>query len=166
MIRLLENRDIQTICQIVNDNWKSVYKGYVNEELLNNKGCLERKNRLNKDFKSGRLTNYIYEQNGQPIALLSVGKTTDEDKSEAYELWRIYIQQSYQGKGIGSQLIEKAELEALRNGYKEMIIWAFKENTPAIKFYKKHGYQQEMEQYLGKPYEAYGVRLVKKLRMV
>ena len=79
MIRLLQENDIEIICKIVNDNWKSVYNGYVNEKLLNKQGCVDRKNRLKADFLSGRLSNYIYEYRDQPIALLSIGDTADKD---------------------------------------------------------------------------------------
>ncbi|KAI3344571.1 hypothetical protein [Clostridium botulinum] len=43
MIRLLQEKDIEIVCKIVNDNWKSVYAGYVNEELLDDNGCFNRK---------------------------------------------------------------------------------------------------------------------------
>lgn len=163
MIRLLQKTDMDTICNIVNDNWKSVYNGYVNEDLLNKQGCLERENRLKKDFLSGRLLNYVYECNDQPVALLSIGNTADKDKTGAFELWRIYILRAYQNRGIGSLLLDFTEKEAIKSGYKEVLIWAFKENIHALSFYEKHGYKQDKECYLGQPYFTYGIRLSKKL---
>ena len=41
--------------------------------------------------------------------------------------------------------------------------WAFKENIRAISFYEKHGYVKDKEEYLGKPYLAYGIRFNKKI---
>lgn len=146
MIRLLQESDIEIICKIVNDNWKSVYNGYINEKLLNKQGCLERKNRLREDFLSGRLLNYIYEYRGQPIALLSVGNTADKDKPMAFEIWRIYISRTYQNQGIGGRLLNFAEQEAFSLGHHEVVIWAFKENVHAISFYEKHGYRKDIEQ--------------------
>ena len=35
MIRPLEEKDIDTVCGIVNENWKNVYSAYVNPLLLN-----------------------------------------------------------------------------------------------------------------------------------
>jgi diamine N-acetyltransferase len=163
MIRLLQESDIEIICKIVNDNWKSVYNGYVNEKLLNKQGCLDRKNRLRADFLSGRLSNYVYEFRNQPIALLSIGDTADKDIPMAFELWRIYILKEYQNQGIGSRLLDFAEQEAFSLGHHEVVIWAFKENINAISFYEKHGYEQDKEQYLGQPYFAYGIRLSKQL---
>ena len=163
MIRVLDEKGFDIVCKIVNDNWKTVYKGYVNEKLLDAKGCLDRKNRLKKDFLSHRLSNYVYEDNGQVIALLSAGDTADEDKKGAFEVWRIYILKEYQNKGIGSRLLEFAEKQAVECGYKESVIWAFKENKNAVSFYKKHGYVMDKEEYLGEQFSAYGIRFNKKL---
>ena len=164
MIRLIQEKDIEIVCKIVNDNWTSVYAGYVNEQLLNNNGCFDRKKRMEKDFLSGRLSNYVYECNKHIIGLLSVGDTADSDKIGAFEVWRIYISEAYKNKGIGNQLLDFAEKQAIKDGYREIVIWAFKENIRAISFYKKHAYIKDKEEYLGEPYLAYGVRLNKKIR--
>ena len=34
MIRMMKETDIDNVCEIINENWKKVYKGYVNSELL------------------------------------------------------------------------------------------------------------------------------------
>ena len=34
MIRPLEERDIEIVCTIVNENWKNVYSEYINPMLL------------------------------------------------------------------------------------------------------------------------------------
>ena len=52
-------------------------------------------------------------------------------------------------------------VQAKNKGYKEIVIWAFKENKHVIAFYEKHGYKIDKEEYLESPYEAYGVRFNK-----
>lgn len=163
MIRLLEERDFSTVCKIVNDAWKTVYAGYVNEKLLNEQGCIDRESRMKKDFLSGRLSNFVYEYKGQPVALLSIGETADLDKTGAFELWRIYIQENYRNQGIGLQLLKFTEEEAARLGFHEILIWAFRQNYGAITFYKKYGYEFDKEEYLGESYLTYGIRFSKKI---
>lgn len=166
MIRLLRQEDIEVICNIVNDNWKSVYAGYVNKELLSDTGCLQRKKELEKDFITGRLMEYVYEKNGQAVALLSMGNAADQDKAGAFEIWRIYIHKSFQGQGIGAELLGFAEQYALENGYSEIVIWAFKNNTRAVSFYQKHGYEIDKVVYLEEPYLADSARFNKQLQIV
>lgn len=85
------------------------------------------------------------------------------DKTKAYELWRIYIVQNMQGNGIGSKLLNFAQEQAKQKGYTQMLIWAFRENTRAITFYQKHGFQIDKTEFLEEPYHAYGVRMIKEL---
>lgn len=161
MLRETKKADIDMICKIVNDNWKRVYKGYVNPQLLNDKGCEKRACELKADFISGRLAEYVWEEQNQVVAMLSFGNTEDTDKKGAFEIWRIYVTLNFQGKGIGNSLLTFAEQKAKELGYKEIVIWAFKENIHALSFYQKHGYILNKEEYLSEPYLATGVRLCK-----
>lgn len=96
MIRPLEERDIEIVCTIVNENWKNVYSGYINPMLLNADGCAERICRLKSDFSSHRLSEYVWEEQNQVSAMLSFGDTADTDVTEAFEIWRIYVATQFQ----------------------------------------------------------------------
>lgn len=163
MIRRLKKEDFDTVIKIVNDNWKSVYSGYVAPELLDDAGCTQRALKLKSDFDANRFLEYVWEKDGQVLALLSIGNTEDTDKPSAFEVWQIYIAPSAQGKGLGGQLIAFAEQEAIQRGYSEVLIWAFSGNVRAIKFYQKCGYKIDKREYLGSPYYTYGIRLMKRI---
>ena len=163
MIRPLEEKDYDTVCRIVNENWKNVYSEYVNPLLLNSDGCVERTRRLKSDFVARRLSEYVWEEENQVSAMLSFGDTADEDMAGAFEIWRIYVDFQYQGKGIGKMLIDFAEQKAKEQGYKEIVIWAFKNNHHAVSFYKKRGYCVDKEEYLSEPYYSMGIRLKKSI---
>ncbi len=163
MIRPLKKEEFDTVIKIVNDNWKSVYAGYISPELLEKSGCAKRATELTTDFNTKRFEDYVWEETGQVLALLSIGNTEDADKPFAFEVWRIYIVPMAQGKGLGGQLLEFAEQKAVQKGFTEVVIWAFQGNIRAIRFYQKNGYQIDKEAYLGSPYYTYGVRLMKKL---
>ena len=53
---------------------------------------------------------------------MSTEGTQDEDNTEAFEIWRLYISQSEPGNGLGGNLIFFAEQEAVKNSYREIII--------------------------------------------
>lgn len=162
MIRPLEEKDIEIVCGIVNENWKNVYAGYINPLLLNDDGCAERTCHLKSDFKTHRLSEYVWEEQNQVSAMLSVGDTADTD-IEAFEIWRIYVADQSQKKGIGKSLLDFAEQQAKKQGYKNIVIWAFKDNSRAVSFYQKSGYCIDKEEYLGEPYFAVGIRLKKEI---
>lgn len=163
MIRKIETRDFDAVCTLVNESWKSVYRGYVNPLLLNAEGCEKRAMQLKKDFTSGRLSEFVWEEHHRIAAMLSAGDTADADCAGTFEVWRIYVDPAFQGRGIGGRLLDFAERRADALGRSEVVIWAFKENTRAVSFYLKHGYRIGREEYLGEPYQASAVRLVKRL---
>lgn len=105
MIRRIEDKDYKTAINIVNENWKSVYAGYVNSYLLSDIGCQNRAAELQKDFFTCRLEEYVWEEDGHILALLSFGNTEDHDKPGAFEIWRVYVSKDAQGKGVGKGLL-------------------------------------------------------------
>ena len=163
MIRPLGEKDFDTVCGIVNENWKNVYSGYVNPLLLNSDGCAARTRRLKTDFVARRLSEYVWEEENRVSAMLSFGDTADVDMAGAFEIWRIYVASQFQGKGIGKMLMDFAEQGAEEQGYKEIVIWAFKNNHHAVSFYKKRGYSIDKEEYLSEPYFSMGIRLKKNI---
>lgn len=164
MIRLMEIGDLDIVGEIVNNGWKNVYSSYINNELLSIEGCKKREKEIETELLSSSLANYVYEDEGIVKALLTFGKTADSDKSDAFEIWRIYVSQNFQGAGIGRSLLEFAEKQAMLSGFQEIIIWAFKENFKAVSFYKHNGYVESKVMSLGDPYYAEGVRLCKRLK--
>lgn len=161
MIRPLAERDYDAVIRIVNQNWKNVYAGYVNPELLSDTGCEERGRRLKEDFNQQRLYEYVWEESNKILGLLSMGAADDTDRFGAFEIWRVYIAEDAQGRGIGRRLLAFAENNAKANGYTEIIIWTFSRNTRAIEFYQQCGYQVDKEKYMDSPYLAFGTRLLK-----
>lgn len=161
MIRALTEADFDFAADLVNDSWRAVYGDYVNPDLLSAEGCAERARSLKRDFAAHRLEEYVWEEEGRVLGLLSIGDTADRDRPAALEIWRIYLAPAAQGRGIGGRLLAFGERRARELGRRETLIWAFRENRRALAFYGKHGYQPDREEYLGPPYLTYGVRLIK-----
>lgn len=163
MIRPLTDRDFDTAIDIVNINWEKTYSNYVNPQLLDESGCKERSEELRRDFQSKRLSEYVWEEQGQVLALLSIGDTADIDKKGSFEIWRVYVEPRAQGRNIGGRCLAFAEQEAKKRAYQEIIIWTFQENTKAILFYQRNGYVIDKSEYLGEPYFTGGIRLIKRV---
>lgn len=156
MIRAIEERDYKAVCRIVNDNWRRVYGGFVNPRQVSAEGCAERERRLFGDFADGRLSEYIFEENGIVAGMISFGRSGETDCPGALEIWRLYVDGPAQGRGIGGELLGFAE-SGIRG---RVFIWAFRENERALAFYRKHGYTVDKEEYL-ESFSAVGVRLYK-----
>ena len=135
MIRPLREEDYSAAVAIVNDGWRTVYGEYVNPALLSDTGCRERAAELERDFRSRRLEEHVWEEAGEVLALLSAGETGDRDKPGAFEIWRVYVAEKARGKGIGGKLLAFGERLAREKGRREVVVWAFRRNTAALAFW-------------------------------
>ena len=163
MIRELKTDDHDTVIGIVNENWRHQYRDYVNPLLLNEAGCQERAESMKRDFESNRLSEYVWEEEGRVLGLLSIGSTEERDKADAFEIWRLYLSAESRGRGIGSALLAFGERQAADRGFHEILIWAFRENRRAVSFYQNHGYRSDKEEFLADPYQTWGIRLIKRI---
>ena len=57
----------------------------------------------------------------------------------------IAVNPNFQGKGIGTKLLQAAEYYAIKNNMDKMLIPTQKENILACNFYKKNGYSVKEE---------------------
>ena len=163
MIRKLEEKDYTAAIELVNENWKSVYADFISPGVISDSGCRSRAEEILQEFSVHKWDEYIWEEDGEVLALLSFGNAEDEDKQGAFEVRRIYVLMEAQGRGIGKTLLRFAEKSAAEKGGNEIVLWAMKENLRAIGFYQKAGYRPEKEEYLGDKYRTFAVRMIKKL---
>ncbi len=57
------------------------------------------------------------------------------------ELARLYVQRPFLGKGIGKELLARAETLAAKQGSEILWLTAWTGNTHALRFYEARGYQ-------------------------
>lgn len=53
----------------------------------------------------------------------------------------------YWRKGYGRSLLEKALSDLAQKGYRHCYLWVLKENYRARKFYEKHGFRCNQDEY-------------------
>jgi len=95
---------------------------------------------------------------------MTIGKCRNEDKTDCFELWGIYVEPLLKNQGIGTEMIEYCESYAKENGYTENVLWVFKDNSLARKFYEKMGYKPDGKEEILERFNATEIRYVKKLQ--
>ena len=74
---------------------------------------------------------------------LNVNDAQSDIKSEdAVELERIYVLGSYQGKGFGSQILDRIKQLALKTGKSYLWLGVWEQNVRAIALYKRNGFKK------------------------
>lgn len=85
------------------------------------------------------------DQNGQVIGFGYLTRGSDDPclahVSQKAELQRIYVNSSAQGKGVGSLLAKSLESLAREQGFTNLWLGVWEENTSAIRAYERWGYQ-------------------------
>jgi len=109
MVRVASIDDGIRISEIHIFAWRYAYHGFVENKLLfNNYNVITRLKSFEEHISRGE-EYYVYEEDGIVKGFMTIGSCRDEDKRDAFELWRIYIDPIFIGMGIGSQLITKFE---------------------------------------------------------
>lgn len=85
---------------------------------------------------------YVCKDEGRIVGYmkLNVGEAQTEYRGDdALEIQRLYLSDTVQGRGYGSQLFDRAIEEAQQRGKKKVWLGAWEENDKALQFYKYKG---------------------------
>lgn len=88
---------------------------------------------------------YFIYQGETPSGYLKCNDTnaqTDFHDEQALEVERIYVLDTFKGKGLGRLLIGKAEEQARRLNKRRLILGVWKQNPSAILFYRRMGFYE------------------------
>jgi len=75
---------------------------------------------------------WVAEVDGRPVGFAALGSRDGADY-----LQHIYVAPEFQGRGLGTELIERAKTRRAA-GFR---LWVFQKNNGARRFYEKHGLQ-------------------------
>ena len=81
----------------------------------------------------------------QPVAFCKLnfaGAQSDLQDPESLEIERLYTLASWQGRGLGAQMLQHAETIARQHQLQYMWLGVWEHNTRAIAFYQRHGFEK------------------------
>ena len=133
MIRKANDSDVHSIAYINSSVWQTSYKGVIDDDFLKKRTVESRINVFENIVKNENI--YVFEENNIIKGFIS-GKIIREKYD--CEIIGLYIGLEYQGKNIGTKLLEYMKEYYKNNGCENMIIWTIK-NLRNNEFYKKHG---------------------------
>lgn len=101
------------------------------------------KNKLKKEiFDKYSFFYFLYKDDSLAgyLKINEYDSQSDIKDTNSMEIERIYIVKEFQGKGLGSILIEKAEDEAIKKKKNFLWLGVWGKNPRAIKFYESKGF--------------------------
>lgn len=97
-------------------------------------------------------------ENGDFIGVFRVG--SDPKFSQRGHLFSLYVSPSFAGMGYGKRLLEKSIKETRIEGFGEMSLWVFNDNTIAKSLYSKYGFTATGEQRITPEWNALEIEMV------
>ena len=128
MIRRCEDRDFETIWEIINDGART-YKGVIPEDRWNDPYMS--KSELRHEIGDG-VAFWGFEESGELAGVMGIQKIRDVTL-----IRHPYVRTNHQKRGIGAQLL--LHLRTLTDD--PVLIGTWADARWAIRFYEKHGFQ-------------------------
>ncbi len=124
-------------------SWRKAYEGMMRSETLAGLSVEERTRQWRERLgdPGNPATNLVVEQMGAIAGFASAGPARDDDldKARVAELWAIYVDPIFWGRGIGAALFERVTVELRARGADAFVLWVLTANQRARRFYEKQG---------------------------
>ena len=136
--RISDAHDIAR-CQML--GWQRGYKGIVSDDFLNSinlRDSIERWTNNLSEMTDDKYT-LVAEMDGQGVGFLSVGPPRDGQEGFKSELWAIYIDPDYWGRGVGRALFDQMVLDLKSRDIHNTYVWCLRDNDRGRKFYEALG---------------------------
>ncbi len=133
IIRQAKEEDVPQIAEIVVEDWKTAYRGIMDDEYLDS---LNAEQRFETEIK--RYQKYIVAADENEILGYAWTEETSDEPADC-EIIALYVRYSKRKNGIGRALMQHAMDRFRQSGKKTMIVWCLKENHESGKFYEKMG---------------------------
>lgn len=134
-IRKMHYEDTKQVQNIAKTTWNATYEGIIPLEVQNNFLSLNYSDESMKQ-RIERSIVYVAEVEGKVVGFANYSKVRDGGK---VELAAIYLYPEFQGRGIGTALLQQAVKEL--EGIKEVYINVEKDNKIGMNFYEAKGFE-------------------------
>jgi ribosomal protein S18 acetylase RimI-like enzyme len=89
---------------------------------------------------------FIAEENGRMVGFMSIEKEPWGERGSGFGyIYQIGVAEPMRGSGLAEVLLEKARDFAVEQGLNRIGVGVRKSNTPAVRFFKKHGFDVAYE---------------------
>ena len=140
-IRKVKVDDANTLAFIQTESWKSAFNRILSKEDLDrytdvNRAITLYSKLLNKNIGNG----FILTIDENPHCIAYWDKTRNDEMEGYSEIICIHSLCDNWGKGYGTEMINHILSDIKNSGFNKVMLWVFKENHRARKFYEKHGF--------------------------
>lgn len=141
LVRKAVCEDSSAMSETVCSSWKYAYKGIVSQDYLDKLTPERWKDKFYKGIAEGVNSYNVMEYDGRIIGVALISNSTEKNYPNDAELVCFYLMPDYIGKGLGQIFFDRVLDFVTAKGYKNIILDVLCENTRAVHFYKKQGFE-------------------------
>lgn len=119
--------------------WQTSYQGIVHQSYLDGMDVGARTQRWRKGLENGKSQTFLAFEHANLAGFTSVGPSREEQYPHHFELWSIYLDPAYVGKGVGKLLFNQAVQYGLEQGFTRMFVNVLDTNKAGRQFYERMG---------------------------
>ena len=140
-IRKVKVGDANTLAFIQTESWKSAFNRILSKEDLDRYTDMNRAITLYSKLLNENIGNgFILTIDENPHCIAYWDKTRDDEMEGYSEIICIHSLCDNWGKGYGTEMMNHILRDIKNSGFSKVMLWVFKENHRARKFYEKHGF--------------------------
>jgi ribosomal protein S18 acetylase RimI-like enzyme len=141
MIREATRDDIPGMARVYMDSWRATYRGIVPDSYLDSLTYESWVTRWQNDFPSPESDSFVYvaEVAGEIMGFARAGAVRQSLPGFDGELYSIHVAPGHKSKGLGRELLRAVARRLRERGTTTMMLWMFRDNTPARRFYESLG---------------------------
>lgn len=139
-IRTAKPEDAAQIAEVHIKSWRQAYKGVIHQSYLDNGLDInERTKRWHENLSESRKGTFLAFDGETLVGFSTVGKSRDDNYPDYGELYAIYLDPDYFGKGVGKALFQHSLEYAIAQGFTKMFVNVLNENKIGRDFYARMG---------------------------
>ncbi len=141
IIRKATIDDAYALAKILSESWACAYKRIIPaDELARQCDLSNNVSRFREMLEAPRGEFYIALDGNTPCGEFMFCRSRDKDLQSYAEIVSIYTLERYWGSGLGCAMMKTALNKIREFNFSNVLLWVFKENTRARKFYEKFGF--------------------------
>jgi ribosomal protein S18 acetylase RimI-like enzyme len=147
-VRLARPTDAAELARIYIESWHDAYAGILSHALLAKMSLKGQTARWEATMRGPGIVLVAEDANEGPVGLASLGAARDRGLGLDGEIYTLYVDPAFQGRGTGRALLHAAFSSMQARNYRACVIWAHARNNACF-FYEAMGGKRVAERTTG-----------------
>jgi GNAT superfamily N-acetyltransferase len=146
ILRRAHEADAGGIAEVHVETWRQAYRGLIPAAVLDAVDLDKRERMWHTELQTLAADRrpWVAVSPDRIVGFVSVGGSRDDNAASSQgEIYAIYVLAECWSRGVGRNLLARAERDLLAHGYSEAILWCLAANQRARDFYEQVGWHAD-----------------------